>query len=110
MAGASDKVRFYMEQAVPQLREFEEKKIFTKDEIRSLVKKRSDFEHLLLARGCPPPPSPATPPGKRTSSASAPRAANASASNPHPHTPDKRAFSPSSGAARASTRGTWGCG
>lgn len=30
MAGASDKVRFYMEQAVPQLREFEEKKIFTK--------------------------------------------------------------------------------
>ncbi|KFY37907.1 hypothetical protein V494_04592, partial [Pseudogymnoascus sp. VKM F-4513 (FW-928)] len=25
------------------------------DEIRSLVKKRSDFEHLLLARGCPPP-------------------------------------------------------
>ncbi|OBT46187.1 hypothetical protein VE00_02294 [Pseudogymnoascus sp. WSF 3629] len=55
MAGASDKVRFYMEQAVPQLREFEEKKIFTKDEIRSLVKKRSDFEHLLLARGCPPP-------------------------------------------------------
>lgn len=30
MAGATDKVRFYMEQAVPQLREFEEKKIFTK--------------------------------------------------------------------------------
>jgi hypothetical protein len=30
MAGASDKARFYMEQAVPQLREFEDKKIFSK--------------------------------------------------------------------------------
>ena len=30
MSGASDKARFYLEQAVPQLREFEEKKIFTK--------------------------------------------------------------------------------
>jgi hypothetical protein len=30
MAGASDKARFYLEQAVPQLQEFEQKKIFTK--------------------------------------------------------------------------------
>lgn len=30
MAGASDKARFYMEQTVPQLQEFEQKKIFTK--------------------------------------------------------------------------------
>jgi hypothetical protein len=30
MSGASDKARFYLEQAVPQLREFEEKKIFNK--------------------------------------------------------------------------------
>jgi hypothetical protein len=30
MAGASDKARFYLEQAVPQLHEFEQKKIFTK--------------------------------------------------------------------------------
>jgi len=28
MAGASDKARFYLEQAVPQLQEFKEKKIF----------------------------------------------------------------------------------
>ncbi|KAG0647135.1 U3 small nucleolar RNA-associated 6 [Hyphodiscus hymeniophilus] len=54
MSGASDKARFYLEQAVPQLREFEDKKIFTKDEIRNLVKKRSDFEHRVLARGAPP--------------------------------------------------------
>lgn len=30
MSGASDKARFYLEQAVPQLQEFEQKKIFTK--------------------------------------------------------------------------------
>lgn len=29
MAGASDKARFYLERAVPQLQEFEQKKIFT---------------------------------------------------------------------------------
>lgn len=33
---------------------FEEKKIFSKDEIRTLVKKRSDFEHKVLARGSTP--------------------------------------------------------
>ncbi|KAK0610175.1 U3 small nucleolar RNA-associated protein 6-domain-containing protein [Bombardia bombarda] len=48
MAGVSDKARFYLERAAPQLREFEEKEIFNKDEIRSLVNKRSDFEHLVL--------------------------------------------------------------
>lgn len=30
MAGAGDKARFYLERAVPQLQEFEQKKIFTK--------------------------------------------------------------------------------
>ncbi|RFU30840.1 hypothetical protein B7463_g5489, partial [Scytalidium lignicola] len=54
MSGASDKARFYLEQAVPQLQEFEQKKIFTKEEIRSLVKKRSNFEHRVLARGSKP--------------------------------------------------------
>src|SRR5690349_9122700 len=92
MSGPSDKARFYMEQAVPQLQEFKEKKIFTEvissikpaicvyppqiwellhcfavpaqstlqlltilqDEIRTLVKKRSDFEHKVLARGSQP--------------------------------------------------------
>ncbi|KAB5536235.1 U3 small nucleolar RNA-associated protein 6-domain-containing protein [Coniochaeta sp. 2T2.1] len=48
MAAIADKARFYLERAVPQLREFEEKEIFTKDEIRTLVTKRSDFEHLVL--------------------------------------------------------------
>lgn len=71
MSGVSDKARFYLEQAVPQLQEFEQKKIFDKaslldsraarttnkslqEEIKTLVKKRSDFEHKVLARGNTP--------------------------------------------------------
>ncbi|KAL1841139.1 hypothetical protein VTJ49DRAFT_7364 [Mycothermus thermophilus] len=54
MAGVSDKARFYLERAAPELREFEEKEIFTKDEIRALVSKRSDYEHLILAPGTKP--------------------------------------------------------
>ncbi|KAL7619355.1 U3 snoRNP protein [Parahypoxylon ruwenzoriense] len=49
MAGVPEKARFYLERAVPQLREFEAKSIFTTDEIRSLVRKRTDFEHLVLS-------------------------------------------------------------
>ncbi|KAK0649686.1 U3 small nucleolar RNA-associated protein 6-domain-containing protein [Cercophora newfieldiana] len=49
MAGVSDKARFYLERAAPQLREFEEKEIFQPDEIKALVTKRSDFEHTVLA-------------------------------------------------------------
>ncbi|KAK2027322.1 U3 small nucleolar RNA-associated protein 6 [Colletotrichum zoysiae] len=45
----AEKARFYLERSVPQLREWEEKEIFTKDEIRTIVQKRSDFEHRVLA-------------------------------------------------------------
>ncbi|KAL2039554.1 hypothetical protein N7G274_007826 [Stereocaulon virgatum] len=51
MAGASDKVRFYLEQSVPELQELAAKEIFTTQEILSITKKRSDFEHKLNARG-----------------------------------------------------------
>jgi len=70
MAGASDKARFYLEQSVPELQEYERKKIFTKvpalytsygkyltttkEEITSIAKKRSDFEHEINARGSQP--------------------------------------------------------
>ncbi|KAK1828718.1 U3 small nucleolar RNA-associated protein 6-domain-containing protein [Podospora conica] len=54
MAGVSDKARFYLERAAPELREFEDKEIFTKDEIRSLVTKRSDHEHTILSPGASP--------------------------------------------------------
>ncbi|KAI0379492.1 U3 small nucleolar RNA-associated protein 6-domain-containing protein [Hypomontagnella monticulosa] len=54
MAGVPEKARFFLERAVPQLREFEAKGIFTTDEIRSLVRKRTDFEHLVLSPGSKP--------------------------------------------------------
>ncbi|XXH02107.1 U3 snoRNP protein [Hypoxylon texense] len=54
MAGVPEKARFYLERAVPQLREFESKGIFTTDEIRALVRKRTDFEHLVLSPGNKP--------------------------------------------------------
>lgn len=37
MSGANDKARFYLEQGVPQLQEFEQKKIFTKVGMRFLL-------------------------------------------------------------------------
>ncbi|KAF3047705.1 U3 snoRNP protein [Didymella heteroderae] len=54
MAGPSDKARFYLEQSATELNELERKKIFTRDEIRSIAKKRSDFEHIINARGSHP--------------------------------------------------------
>lgn len=54
MAGASDKARFYLEQYVPELQEYERKGIFTREEITSIASKRSDFEHTLNARGSKP--------------------------------------------------------
>ena len=54
MSGASDKARFYQERFVPELQELERKQIFTKQEISSIARKRSDFEHKLNARGSRP--------------------------------------------------------
>ncbi|KAI6857983.1 hypothetical protein KC338_g6556 [Hortaea werneckii] len=54
MAGASDKARFYLEQYVPELQEYERKQIFTREEISAIASKRSDFEHILNARGSKP--------------------------------------------------------
>lgn len=54
MAGVADKARFHLERAVPQLREFEEKEIFSKEEIRTIVQKRTEYEHLVLGPGCKP--------------------------------------------------------
>ncbi|KAJ1326082.1 U3 small nucleolar RNA-associated protein 6 [Microdochium nivale] len=51
MSGVPEKARFFLERAVPQLREFEAKGIFTPDEIRGLVRKRTDYEHLVLSPG-----------------------------------------------------------
>lgn len=52
-AAASDKARFYMEQSVPELQEYERKKIFTREEIMNISKKRSNFEHQINMRPQP---------------------------------------------------------
>ena len=54
MAGVAEKARYYLERAVPQLREWEEKEIFSKDEIRNIVSKRNTFEHRVLSPGNKP--------------------------------------------------------
>ncbi|OJD18544.1 hypothetical protein AJ78_01460 [Emergomyces pasteurianus Ep9510] len=54
MATASDKARFYLEQLVPEFKEYEKKKIFSKDEISAILRKRSDFEHRINATGPKP--------------------------------------------------------
>ncbi|KAF1844070.1 uncharacterized protein K460DRAFT_368944 [Cucurbitaria berberidis CBS 394.84] len=54
MAGPSDKARFYLEQSATELNELERKKIFTREEISSIARKRSDFEHIINARGSHP--------------------------------------------------------
>lgn len=54
MSAATDKARFYLEQTVPELRELSSKQIFTPTEIRSINRKRSDFEHKLNAPGSSP--------------------------------------------------------
>ena len=54
MAAASDKARFFLEQSVPELKEYEKKGIFSSEEITSIARKRSDFEHKINARGSTP--------------------------------------------------------
>ena len=49
MAGASDKSRFFQEQSIPELLEYARKEIFTRQEIASISRKRSDFEYILNA-------------------------------------------------------------
>jgi U3 small nucleolar RNA-associated protein 6 len=67
MANSGDRARFFLEQSVPELQQLLRKEIFSKvgaasypsiphanekqDEISSVAKKRSDFEHMLSARG-----------------------------------------------------------
>ena len=54
MAAASDKARFFLEQSVPELKEYERKGIFSPEEITSIARKRSDFEHKINTRGSTP--------------------------------------------------------
>ncbi|CAI6338962.1 unnamed protein product [Periconia digitata] len=54
MAGPSDKARFYLEHSAAELNELARKEIFSRDEISTIARKRSDFEHIINARGSSP--------------------------------------------------------
>ncbi|CAI2178251.1 11600_t:CDS:10 [Funneliformis geosporum] len=46
----AEKVQYYLEQMVPELEDLERKEIFTKEEIKSIIKKRTAFEYALKRR------------------------------------------------------------
>ncbi|RIA97455.1 U3 small nucleolar RNA-associated protein 6-domain-containing protein [Glomus cerebriforme] len=46
----AETVQYYLEQMVPELEDLEHKEIFTKEEIKSIVKKRTNFEYALKRR------------------------------------------------------------
>lgn len=47
----SSKARYYLEQCIPELDDLVDKKLFTKNEVSLIMKKRTDFEHRLNSRG-----------------------------------------------------------
>lgn len=47
MAGASDKARFYLEQSVPELKEYERRKVFTTVRVAHLPCFLCDSDRLL---------------------------------------------------------------
>lgn len=51
MSATADKARYFLEQSVPELKELGRRKLFTPQEITSIAKRRSDFEHKINARG-----------------------------------------------------------
>ncbi|TGZ85177.1 U3 snoRNP protein [Ascodesmis nigricans] len=49
---AAEKARYFLEQSIPELRDYEKRGIFSSTEITSITRKRSDFEHRINAPGC----------------------------------------------------------
>lgn len=47
----SSKTRYYLEQAIPEVDDLVQKGLFTKNEVSTIMKKRTDFEHRLNSRG-----------------------------------------------------------
>lgn len=47
----SSKTRYYLEQCIPEVDDLVDKKLFTKNEVSTIMKKRTDFEHRLNSRG-----------------------------------------------------------
>ncbi|KAK9314288.1 U3 small nucleolar RNA-associated protein 6-domain-containing protein [Lipomyces starkeyi] len=47
----AEKVRYYLEQTLPELEDLQKKNVFTKLEIASITRRRTDFEHRIYGRG-----------------------------------------------------------
>lgn len=47
----SSKTRYYLEQCIPEVEDLIDKGLFTKNEVSTIMKKRTDFEHRLNSRG-----------------------------------------------------------
>lgn len=47
----AEKVRYYLEQSVPELEDLQRKKLFSKNEITMIMRRRTDFEHRIQGRG-----------------------------------------------------------
>ncbi|GAV54077.1 hypothetical protein ZYGR_0AK05790 [Zygosaccharomyces rouxii] len=47
----SSKTRYHLEQCIPEVDDLVDKGLFTKSEVSSIMKKRTDFEHCLNSRG-----------------------------------------------------------
>ncbi|CUM63150.1 uncharacterized protein PRCAT00000717001 [Priceomyces carsonii] len=50
----AEKVRYYLEQSVPELEDLKKKGLFDKSEITMIMRRRTDFEHRILGRGSKP--------------------------------------------------------
>lgn len=50
----SSKIRFYMEQSVPELEDLKRKGLFADKEITMIMRRRTDFEHRINGRGATP--------------------------------------------------------
>lgn len=50
----SSKIRFYMEQSVPELEDLKRKGLFDQKEITMIMRRRTDFEHRIQGRGAKP--------------------------------------------------------
>ncbi|CAK9435662.1 uncharacterized protein LODBEIA_P03890 [Lodderomyces beijingensis] len=50
----ADKIRYHLEQSVPELEDLKEKGLFDKHEITMIMRKRTDFEHRITGRGSTP--------------------------------------------------------
>ncbi|RPA72057.1 hypothetical protein BJ508DRAFT_245082 [Ascobolus immersus RN42] len=50
----AEKARYFLEKSIPELKEWEKKKIFTKEEISAITQKRTEFEYRVNTPGCKP--------------------------------------------------------